>query len=114
RNDFKKPQIMEYIHDVSEFDTIIHLDDSNHHNANIYYTLDGSPPTQHYRNVHPYNRNNGIRLHPTGLHVLRAYSTLDEKLSSFIQYSRPTFVLDNGTFDSPGSIEPIDPPWDSC
>ncbi|CAF4125790.1 unnamed protein product [Adineta steineri] len=110
----QKPQIMEYIHDVSEFDTIIHLDDSNHHNTNIYYTLDGSPPTQHYRNVHLYNRNNGVHLHPTGLHVLRAYSTLDEKLSSFIQYSRPTFVLDNGILDSPRSIEPIDPPWDSC
>ncbi|CAF1535314.1 unnamed protein product, partial [Rotaria sordida] len=54
----------------------------------IYYTLDGTLPTRHYKNVYTYNSNQGISFVKTGLHVLRAYATENEKLSSTIFTSR--------------------------
>ncbi|CAF1400090.1 unnamed protein product [Rotaria sordida] len=105
KREVQQPEIREDIYPVSPFDTQIHLDCPNHRNINIYYTLDGLPPTQHDKNVHFYDSNRGVRFRAPGLHVLRAYSTEDKKLSSSIITSSPTFVMEDEEFE---------PSWNNC
>ncbi|CAF1293197.1 unnamed protein product [Rotaria sordida] len=90
----QSPELIEEIDIVSQYGTQVHLQCSNP-DAIIYYTLDGTLPTRHYKNVYTYNSNKGISFVKTGLHVLRAYATENEKLSSTIFTSSPTFVMAN-------------------
>ncbi|UJR19905.1 hypothetical protein I4U23_023037 [Adineta vaga] len=97
------PVIIEEIDPVTPIDTEIHLDCPNHRNARIYYTSDGTLPTQHNNNVHLYDRRRGACFHKGGgLRILRAYATDDQKLSSSIVTSRPTYVFGND------ESEPVD------
>ncbi|CAF4237631.1 unnamed protein product [Rotaria socialis] len=89
-----KPQLIEDIDIVSQYGTQIHLKCPSQE-ATVYYTLDGSIPTRPFKNVHTYNSNTGIPFIQTGLHVLRAYATENEKLSSAIITSSPTFVMES-------------------
>ncbi|CAF3224711.1 unnamed protein product [Rotaria sp. Silwood2] len=90
----QQPELIEEIDIVSQYGTQVHLQCPNQ-DAIIYYTLDGTLPTRHYKNVYTYDSSKGISLVKSGLHVLRAYATENEKLSSTIFTSSPTFVMEN-------------------
>ncbi|CAF3616975.1 unnamed protein product [Adineta steineri] len=123
RNDKKRiqqPQIIEEIDTLSQFKTRVHLKYPNQDGL-IYYTLDGTLPTRHHDNVHIYNTNEDICFDQPGFHILRAYATENEKISSsvitssiyyndieleklmlpfehrvyFDYYFSPTFVMEN-------------------
>ncbi|CAF4238180.1 unnamed protein product, partial [Adineta steineri] len=97
RNDKKRvqqPQIMEEIDTLSQFKTRVHLKYPNQDGI-IYYTLDGTLPTRHHDNVHIYNTNEDICFDQSGFHILRAYATENEKISSSVITSSPTFVMEN-------------------
>ncbi|CAF4284439.1 unnamed protein product, partial [Adineta steineri] len=86
RNDKKRvqqPQIMEEIDTLSQFKTRVHLKYPNQDGI-IYYTLDGTLPTRHHDNVHIYNTNEDICFDQSGFHILRAYATENEKISSSV------------------------------
>ncbi|CAF3704714.1 unnamed protein product [Rotaria sp. Silwood1] len=94
----QQPELIEELDIASQYGTKVHLQGPNQ-DATIYYTLDGTLPTRHYKNVYTYDSNKGISFTESGLHVLRAYATENGKLSSAIFTSSPTFVMENEELD---------------
>ncbi|CAM4854988.1 unnamed protein product [Rotaria socialis] len=94
KRQLQEPKILEEIDTVNEFGKQIHFTCPNR-NAILYYTLDGSIPTRRYESVLKYDPKQGVCLVESGLHILRAYSTEDNRLSSAIITSSPTFVMEN-------------------
>ncbi|UJR33950.1 hypothetical protein I4U23_021368 [Adineta vaga] len=86
------PQFNEDIDTLSSKGARVHLTCPNRY-ANIFYTLDGKTPTQHSSNT--YDDDEGVILNEEGLHVIRAYATEKQKVSSSIVTSSPTFVMDS-------------------
>ncbi|CAF1275038.1 unnamed protein product [Rotaria magnacalcarata] len=93
KRQLQEPKILETIDTVSDFGKQIHFDCPNR-NAILYYTLDGSTPTRRYENVSRYDPKQGVCLLESGLHILRAYSTEDNRISSAIITSRFVFVYE--------------------
>ncbi|UJR13408.1 hypothetical protein I4U23_000423 [Adineta vaga] len=90
----KSPEIIEEIETLSPFQTQVHFRCSTS-DMKIFYTLDGTLPTRHYDNVHIYNPDHGVYFDQSGFHLLRAYAIENEKLSSTVITSSPTFVMEN-------------------
>ncbi|CAF0920401.1 unnamed protein product [Adineta ricciae] len=102
RNEKKRtetPEIIEEIDTLTQYRAQVHLKCQNS-DARILYTLDGTLPTRHYDTVHIYNPDEGIYFLESGFHILRAYAIENEKVSSSIIMSSPTFVMENDDLES--------------
>ncbi|CAF0883109.1 unnamed protein product [Adineta steineri] len=88
----QEPNLIEDIDSSCPAGTQVHLVCPNR-NANMHYTTDGSPPTRFSDAVHDYDPKHGILLEDTGLHVIRAYAAENDKISSTVMTSSPTFVM---------------------
>ncbi|CAF2859080.1 unnamed protein product, partial [Rotaria sp. Silwood2] len=110
KRQLQEPRILEDIDPRSEYNTQIHLSCPDR-NATIFYTLDGSPPTRHFDNVFRYDPNEGVCLREQGLNIIRAFAIEDEKISSCIITSSPTFVLENKEV---AVMEKLRTSWNEC
>ncbi|CAF4832449.1 unnamed protein product [Rotaria sp. Silwood1] len=110
KKQLQEPRTVEDIEPTSEFGSQIHLFCPDR-NAIMFYTLDGLPPTRHYDNVLKYDPNEGLRLLEQGLHIIRAYAVEDEKISSSIVTSSPTFVLENKEVAAMNELRAL---WNNC
>ncbi|CAF0725929.1 unnamed protein product [Rotaria sordida] len=110
KKQLQEPRIVEDIDTASQFGTQIHLFCPDR-NADIFYTLDGSPPTRFFDNVLKYDPNEGLLLLEQGLHILRAYAIEDQKVSSTIITSSTTFVLENKELEAMNELRAL---WTNC